>query len=426
MNPVDELDMNIALDPLDWESNSQLSRAYLTAGKLGHAYTFAMMAMNISPSPATRIEAGLVLGAMGHWMAAKKYCEAAHDEDPTNVAAINNAAQACLNLGDLQGAKDWLNKAKEKSDEIERNWSFIHLAEGNYRKGWAAWDLADGHGDRVARHTHLPKWKPGERGCIVAYGEQGLGDQLMFADCIYDLQQDAFEGLILEVDPRLVGIFKRSFPDAEVVGSLYEQQLGVEYPKHAKRISFGSLPGLYRPTAKSYRGHPFLMPCLDRKAMVRGLIGPMPKKKRVGISWTGGTLATGRLERSQNIKELMKAFQHIDAEFISLEHTVDGDPEDYGVHVFPFITHRELDYDYTAALVSSLDLIVTVPNTIVHTAGALGAPCLVLNSKAPSWSDTVMNMPIYNSVSVLNDWSLESAAAKIKERLNVTQQLWRA
>ena len=66
MNPVDELDMNIALDPLDWESNSQLSRAYLTAGKLGHAYTFAMMAMNISPSPATRIEAGLVLGAMGH------------------------------------------------------------------------------------------------------------------------------------------------------------------------------------------------------------------------------------------------------------------------------------------------------------------------------------------------------------------------
>lgn len=432
----DHLDQNIALDTDDWWSTGQLGKNYLAAGKLGHAYTFAMMAYGLRPCAATMIEAGLVLGAMGRYKDALDLYEEAHEAESKNVAAMNNAAQACLNLGDIKMAKVWLEKPKNvltkeeykraDTSHLERNWSFIHLAEGNYRKGWAAWDLGDGVDDRAARHEQLPKWKPGERGCIVAYGEQGLGDQLMFAECIYDLQQDAFEGLILEVDPRLVGLFKRSFPGVGVVGSLYQKTLGTVIPKNAKRISFGSLPGLYRPTAKSYRGHPYLMTCLDRKAMAFGLLNTLPHKKKIGISWTGGLPHNGAKERTQDLKHLMKAFSKLDADFISLEHTPIGTPEDHGVHVYPFLTHRELDYDYTAALISSLDLVVSVPNTVVHTAGAVGTQCLVLNSEAPSWSNTVMNMPLYKSVHTLNDWTPEYVAKKIKERLDVTEQLRRA
>ena len=108
----DHLDQNIALDTDDWWSTGQLGKNYLAAGKLGHAYTFAMMAYGLRPCAATMIEAGLGLGAMGRYKDALDLYEEAHEADSKNIAAMNNAAQACLNLGDIKMAKVWLEKPK--------------------------------------------------------------------------------------------------------------------------------------------------------------------------------------------------------------------------------------------------------------------------------------------------------------------------
>ena len=57
-------------------------------------------------------------------------------------------------------------------------------------------------------------------------------------------------------------------------------------------------------------------------------------------------------------------------------------------------------------------------NTVVHLAGALGVQTLVLGSKAPSWCHTVMNMPLYKSVEVMNEWTPATATKRIKEKLD--------
>ena len=43
------------------------------------------------------------------------------------------------------------------------------------------------------------------------------------------------------------------------------------------------------------------------------------------------------------------------------------------------------DYDETAALVSSLDLVITACQSVLHLCGALGVPCWVLTPSKPDW-----------------------------------------
>ena len=436
MNIIEHLDEELSYNTEDWLSATKLGAAYLKMGKLSHAYAFTAMALGIEQNAITLIETGRVLSAMGRWKEALSFFEAAADKDPKNIEAANNAALAHLNLGDHDKGGEWLMRpftkmSKKEYDaadtrELDWNWSFVHLARGEYRKGWAAWNKGEGHGDRVARHLYLPRWRPGDEGGVVFYGEQGLGDQIMFAECLYDAVGDVKGPSVVEVDQRLAGLFQRSFPDQQVMGTLNKDDVGWTAKPGSGRIPLGSLPEYYRPSGASYRGHPYLLACPDRKLMMRQLLSSMGKQQKIGISWTGGLRNTGGVDRSHELKKLMASFKRIDAKFVSLEHTHFEDTEQHGVKSFDYITGRELDYDNTAALVSELDLVVSVPNTVVHLAGALGVQTLVLGSKAPSYCHTVMNLPLYNSVETLNDWTPATAAKRIKDKLDGIVKLRRA
>ena len=428
MNLIEQLDEELSLNVDNWQAAVKLGAAYLKLGNLGHAYAFLSQAVGIEQNEFTLNEAGRVYAAMGRWSEALQFYEAAANKNPKNVQAANNAALAHLNIGDHDKAAEWLIRpfATMTKDEYEAadtreldwNWAFVHLARGDYRKGWEAWNKGEGHGDRVKRHTYAPRWMPGDSGDVVFYGEQGLGDQIMFAECLYDAIGDVKKGAVVEVDERLANLFRRSFPEAKIMGTLSNEQPGWRAPANAGSIPLGSLPLYYRPSAASYRGHPYLLADPERRLMTRALLGSLGKKQKIGISWTGGLRHTGAMARSVELKKLMQSFKRIDAKFVSLEHTHFEDTEQHSVKAFDYITGRALDYDNTAALVSELDLVVSVPNTVVHLAGALGVQTLVLGSKAPSWCHTVMNMPLYKSVEVMNDWTPATAAKRIKEKLD--------
>src|SRR5262249_55332781 len=64
------------------------------------------------------------------------------------------------------------------------------------------------------------------------WGEQGLGDQILHASMIPDLAGQAHE-LVLEVEPRLVNLFARSFPHVRAVplgSSLYPGRVDRHVP----------------------------------------------------------------------------------------------------------------------------------------------------------------------------------------------------
>ena len=81
------------------------------------------------------------------------------------------------------------------------------------------------------------------------------------------------------------------------------------------------------------------------------------------------------------------------------------------------------DYDETAALVSALDLTVSVCTSLVHLCGALGRPVWVMAPLAPEWryGMTGETMPWYSSVRIFRqtaygDWApvIERVAAAMR------------
>lgn len=411
----------------DWRSVAKLGSVHLEEGRMGHAYVFASAAVRLNPCAETLSDLGRVFATWGDNEAALDLFQMAIEQDPSHIPSMNNAGLACLNMARVDEAWQWFDKASPEdsfdfsrdTSDVDRNKAFVHLFRQNWEKAWPAFNLGVGKGDRVARWQGVMKWSPMiKSGNLLIWGEQGIGDEILFSSCIPDAL-DRCEDVTIETMPRLVGLFSRSFPKAKVIGTRYqpEDSVGV---KPDYQCSIAELPGHFRTSQNSFPGKPFLKACSARRAAVRGLLEPMPRKKKIGIAWTGGTAMTGYYDRTIELTALMDVLADLDAEIISLEHTLPDNvqPEIMGVHVFPWLTHRDLDYDNTAALVAELDLVVTVPTAVCHLAGALGTKTLVMLNKHPAWRCGGPTMPWYDSVEIMREWTFESVRARIEEVLN--------
>jgi hypothetical protein len=423
-------DAAICDDVRDWESIAALASVNLDEGKLGTAYTLFSCAARIDRNSKVVADIGRVLVAWGEYAEALGAFEMAHELDPGNVAAMNNAAMACINLGRIDDAAAWLTKAREipladqlsvDYTQIDRNWAFVHLMRQDWKAGWEAFDLGLGNADRVARHKPLPRWRPqtARTEKVVVYGEQGIGDELLFASCIPDLMERC-DNVIIETMPRLVGVMSRSFPGATVYGTRYDDDLEwKDRDLPTCRTSMGQLPRWFRNSAEEFPGTPYVTTNPAMRAAVRGILSTLPKRPKIGLAWSGGTVQTGWQERRVPVADMMQAFSGIDADFVSLQHSLgDERPEDSGVHVFPMITHRELDYEWTMALLAELDLVVSVPTAVVHAAGAVGTPTIVMLNEHAQWRCGGPTMPWWRGCDVMRDWTFDSVAARIGEKLN--------
>jgi hypothetical protein len=111
---------------------------------------------------------------------------------------------------------------------------------------------------------------------------------------------------------------------------------------------------------------------------------------KVGISWQGGTYKTRTSKRSIPLEGWLPVLRTGGVRFVSLQYTegaaseLDALREGHGVDV----THwREAidDYDETAALVTALDLTISVCTAVIHLGGALGRPVWVMAPYSPEW-----------------------------------------
>lgn len=427
-------DAAICADTRDWESISALASMYFESGKLGTAYSLYTRASQINKDARVVTDIGRILLAWGEYAEGLKVFERAHEIDPQNMAAVNNAAVACINLGDPGGAEKWLRKPDEwpldvqlanNFNNIERNWAMVHLMRQNWPEAWEAYDKGVGHGNRIERQygKFLPRWRPemARTEKVAIYGEQGIGDELLFASCIPDVLK-VCDNVIIETMPRLVGVFSRSFPQATVYGTRYDEvPHWVDAEQPTCKSAIGELPKWFRNSNADFPGTPYIRTNSIMRAAVRGILEPLPRRRKIGIAWSGGTLTTGWQERQVPIADVMQAFAGIDAEFISLQHSLGPDerPEDHGIHVFPMITHRDLDYEWTAALLAELDLVVTVPTAVIHAAGAVGTPSLVMLNEHPQWRCGGPTMPWWSGCEVMREWTLESVAERVKEKLGL-------
>jgi tetratricopeptide (TPR) repeat protein len=347
---------------------------------------------------------------------------------------FNNYGIVLQDLGRLSEAIESYEAALKinPADTLARfHKALANLLRGNYSAGWADYETRLLSTEFPARPTRFVPWQ-GENVAtktILAYGEQGLGDEIMFASCLPDLIR-ASRHCIIECSPKLRAIFSRSFANATVYVSGPERQIPTQI--RGQEIDFevplGSLPLHFRRSSSAFPRHDgYLKADAARVAVWRkklDRLGPGPK---VGFSWKGGTYRTRNPLRSIQLERWLPALTVPSANFVSLQYTPDAptEIETLARTQAITITHWQEaidDYDETAALVCALDVVVTVCTSIVHLAGALGRPVWVAAPHVPEWRYGIEGdmMPWYPSALLFRqdqhgDW--EKVIKRIAEQV---------
>ena len=268
------------------------------------------------------------------------------------------------------------------------NRAAIWLLEEDYARGWQEYERRLTNPELAPLHQRFsqPTWDgaplAGRR--ILVYAEQGLGDEILFASCVPDVIGRAAH-CIIDCDPRLAGLFQRSFPQATVHGGGQTDPTGWldGLGPIDLKIPAGSLPLHLRRRPEDFPRHSgYLHAAPEQVAAWRErlqALGPGPK---IGLSWRGGVPQTGRGSRSIALTELLPVLRSGHAAFVSLQYgpcstelAVFRQQHGIEIHHWPEAID---DYDQTAALVCALDLVVSVCTAVVDLAGALGRSAWVL------------------------------------------------
>lgn len=375
-----------------------LGTLYLQTGKYGLAICLLEHAVKLGMKESDVLSnLGLAYKYTGQNDIAMKYLKKSIDANPSGETLANYSA-LLIETGEDEKCRTMCKRAIELSPEhpiAHWNLSLSMLADGQFNTGWDEyeWGLKDG-AMRVNRNIgNVPEWDGKAKGKICVYGEQGIGDEIMFASMLPDLLKD--NEVIIESHKRLKTLFEKSFDRVKVYGTREEKQ--PTWPADESfdyRLSIGSLGKFYRRSMDAFPGTAYL----KADALPKG------DKFRVGISWTGG-LKSGRiLKRSVPLSWWKSILNVQNVEFVSLQYT-DGKEEldlmnalGYPIKVMDEYVKAD-DYYETARLVKSCDLVISVCTSVIHLAGALGVPCWVLTPKNPAWRyQNQGKIPWYRSV----------------------------
>jgi Tfp pilus assembly protein PilF len=321
----------------------------------------------------------------------------------SNSIAFYNLGVIYNYLGRYSDALIAFEKAKTLDPakaEIHLFLAHTHLRRGEYEYGWKEMHWANylesANTFMRPRIVPFPKWS-GEslhEKCLLIESDQGVGDEVMCASVFAELIHDA-RRLIIECPPRLYSLFKRSFPDAYVISFRNIQQFS--WSAELGKVDY-SATGMEACRFKRRSSGDFPTPCRryltpDPVAMenISSELSEYPGKLKIGVSWRGGVGGEDQVARSLDIEDLRPLGKLENAIFINLQHGhVDQElqllKKKYGLSI---IKTRNGDpnasIDNLAALIASLDLVLTVDNTNAHLAGALGTPAWVLLPPGSNW-----------------------------------------
>ncbi len=311
---------------------------------------------------------------------------AAEPGNAANWSALGLALHDQAKDAEAQAAWERAHACDPRFAEAAFNLACSHLRCGDLARGWplfAARAAADpaSFANGGAMPPHIPRWngEPLVGRSILIWGEQGLGDQILYAGFIPML---GAQKVVFACAPRLAPLLARAFPDAIVLPQDARLAARLAGMKLDLAIPLADLGRVVWPTAPSPRSK-FLNPDPARVAALRQRYQAWSKGgPLVGVSWHSHR-ATSGARKSLPLDRWGPIAATPGLTFVSVQYgeteadLAAGARAGVAVHRDPEIdaTH---DMEGLAAQLSALDLVISVSNTTVHLAGALGLPVWAL------------------------------------------------
>ena len=325
--------------------------------------------------------------------ALKRYDEALADYDraivlqPGNDDAHNNRGQVLRELMRYNEALASYDRAlvlRPQNVMAHCNAAALRLLTGDFSRGWADYEWRWMKESVVFANRIFPQplWRGGDviaGKTILLHSEQGLGDTIQF--CRYvPLVAARGARVILEVEKPLHTLMIGLAGAMQVISRDSPlPEFDMHCPLLSLPLAFGTRVETI-PSASAYLSAP-VHHSMDWRTRLSAKRRPW-----IGLAWSGNAGHERDRERSIGLRVLLPLLE-AEATFVSLQKEVRADDTTVLKERGDILNvGKEFrDFSDTAALMSQLDLIISVDTSVAHLAGALGKPVWILLTYVPDW-----------------------------------------
>ena len=336
--------------------------------------------------------------AGGDFPAALDSFDEAISLDSGNAAAFNNLGlllASQLNMTEAEAALRQAILIHPQYAEAHFNLSRVLLMQGKYAEGWQEnewrWDCPAF--PSTWRDFPYPYWEEGSfaEQNVLVWSEQGIGDEIMFANVLPDVIAEA-DHVTIECNERLVPLYRRSFPTATVVARRDPADKTISQHHIDVQIPIASLCVRFRSSREAFESNSgqYLVADPKRTRELRARYDDLADGLLIGICWRSGNPIVGH-ERSAPLDYWEDLLKRPGCRFVSLQYG-DVESEISAVQDRLGVTiHRDREVDPLASVedwfaqVAAMDHVISIDNSTIQVSGSLGIPTWTLLSYSPEW-----------------------------------------
>ena len=374
------------------EAYSSRGLALHSLNRLEEALESFNIALTLSPDNAQTLSyRGIVLHGLKDLEAALADLRKSVSLRPEYAAAYSNLGVVLKDLRRFDEAIEAFFNAvtlDKNKPSVYWNLATLLLMIGNFRDGWEFYEWRKKIDKPFgSRKFDRPLWLGKESlkdKTILIHAEQGIGDVIQFCRYVKLIEAQASK-VIFAVPDKLIPII-RSLSENITVCS--DEQIEVSFDLHCPLISLPFIFGTDLDTVPAQI--PYLHADHQQSRSLRERLSNNGEKKIVGLSWFSKSEKTGT-SRSIRLLDLLTSIDHTGYAFVNLQY---GDmleeiadlKQKTGIEVVsvPEIDNYDDIYGF-AALVDACDIVLSIDNTTIHIAGALGKDTLVMLPCIPDW-----------------------------------------
>jgi tetratricopeptide (TPR) repeat protein len=267
--------------------------------------------------------------------------------------------------------------------QVRWNLSLLHLLTGNFADGWAChearWQANLGGGPKFVQPLWLGQESLANK-VILLYSDQGLGDAIQFSRYVPMVAARGAR-IVLEAQQEVLPLL------SGIPGVAQSLARGSALPDFDYHCPLSSLPLAFQTRLETI---PAPVSCLASipKELQDGWdswLGPHDRF-RVGLVWSGRAIHKNDRNRSTTLRALSPLLD-LEATFVSLQKDIREQDRITLCERADVMDPNErlTDFLATAALVSCLDLVITVDTSVAHLAATLGCPVWIMLPFTPDY-----------------------------------------
>ena len=395
----------IAADPNGFEALRNLGTLLVATARAAEALPYFERAVAIQPlPPEIAINHAQALAAHDRLEEAEtllRACLAARPASPSPATNLGTILQAQGRLNEAIAMFEEAVRRAPNDGDTHYNLSIALLLAGRFADGWREheWRRHKKQTGLATRRYPQPLWDGQPlNGTLFIYGEQGLGDIVQFVRFLPDAAARAGGGSFAQAGgvsfAPAGGVSFESPPRLHRLLRSMDNRAGIEFrgtppatfDAHAGLMSLPHLFGIGL-DAIAAAAHPYLAAEPVLIARWRQRLGPK-NEFRIGIAWQGTPTFANDAQRSIPLRHFAALAAIPGVRLYSLQKGPGSEQlAAFGAPVVDLGPELDIADAFvdTAAVIASLDLVITSDTSLAHLAGALGAPVWTLLSFAPDW-----------------------------------------